>query len=199
MKRNFIVLIILFVVLSVASRVYAVTAAPNKTNIAAEILSVQTIDSSSNFASNYVKILTIKVVTKENVEGSFSIPDKLQAYVHKWTNDLTIVDKLQVGQLITATMSYFGDERGGMWDIRDIKISAKISGSIQHNLYMGLQNSEVIVLQQKLQELGFFPSTLQPTGYFGIVTKKAVQSFQKTNGVSATGYVGSLTRSALAN
>lgn len=106
------------------SQVYAsVLAAPNKTNITAEILSVQQIDSSSDFASNYVKILEIKVIKYESVEGSFGVPDEMKAYVHKRTNDLAIVDKLEKGQIITATISYFGGERGGRWDIREIKIS----------------------------------------------------------------------------
>ena len=105
------------------SQVYAVPAAPNKTSIIAEILSVQQINSSSNFASNYVKILEIKVIEKKSVEGSFNVPSELKAYVHKWTNDLTIVNKLEKGQTITAAILYSGDERGGMWDVREIKIS----------------------------------------------------------------------------
>ena len=104
------------------SHVYAVPAAPNKTNITAEILNVQQIDPSSNFASNYVSILKIKVTKYESVEGTFSIPSELEAYVHKWTNDSAIVSKLGKGQIITATILYSGDERGGMWDIREIEI-----------------------------------------------------------------------------
>lgn len=111
-----------FVLFAGASQVYAVSVAPNKTNITAEILSVQQIDSSSNFASNYVKILEIKVIKQESVEGSFNVPGELKAYVHRWTNDLAIVNKLEKGQTITATILYSGDERGGMWDIREIKI-----------------------------------------------------------------------------
>ncbi|MEK7157554.1 MAG: hypothetical protein AAB688_00580 [Patescibacteria group bacterium] len=124
-KINFanIILISAVVFLFVGtSQVYAVPAAPNKTNITAEILSVQQIDSSSNLASNFVKILEIKVIKYESVEGTFSAPDELKVYVHKWTNDLAIVDKLEKGQTITATISYSGDERGGMRDIREIKI-----------------------------------------------------------------------------
>jgi len=118
------------------SHVYAIPAAPNKTNITAEILSVQQIDPSSNFASNYVKILEIKVIKYESVEGAFSVPDELKVYVHKWTNDLAIVDKLEKGQTITATISYSGDERGGMWDIREIKI---IKSSVKAPFYKTYQ------------------------------------------------------------
>jgi len=106
------------------SHFYAVPSAPNKTSITAEVLNVQQIDSSSNFASNYTSILKIKVTSRQSIEGSFNVPDEVDAYVHKWTNDLTITDKLGKGQIIAATISYSGDEWGGIWDIREIKISA---------------------------------------------------------------------------
>lgn len=76
-------------------------------------------------------------------------------------------------------------------------VFAQTTSGITHNLYLGLRSSEVMLLQQKLQELGYFSSTIQPTGYFGLVTRKAAQDFQRDNGVSTTGYVGPLTRQAL--
>src|SRR3989344_9462901 len=66
------------------------------------------------------------------------------------------------------------------------------------NLYFGLQNSDVLTLQQLLQRLGYFSTAIQPTGYFGPVTKSAVQSFQTAHGIPTTGYAGILTRTALA-
>ena len=68
---------------------------------------------------------------------------------------------------------------------------------IKSNLYLGLRNSEVTLLQQKLQILGYFPNYISPTGYFGLITKKAVLDFQKANYIPTTGYVGPLTRAAL--
>ncbi len=78
--------------------------------------------------------------------------------------------------------------------------SAQVTGSgvaIISDLYLGLKNQAVAALQEKLQTLGYFPQQTQPSGYFGVITKKAVQDFQKANGVPGTGYVGPLTRQAL--
>lgn len=125
-KKSFVSIILASIAVFLfagAFQVYAVSAAPNKTSVTTEILSVQQVDSSSNFASNYVRILEIKVIKHEIIEGAFGVPSELKAYVHKWTNDLAIVNKLEKGQTITAVISYSGDERGGMWDIREIKIS----------------------------------------------------------------------------
>ncbi len=66
------------------------------------------------------------------------------------------------------------------------------------NLYLGLRNSDILILQQLLQRLGYFSPFIDPTGYFGPITKNAVQSFQAANGIPTTGYAGILTRSALA-
>lgn len=64
---------------------------------------------------------------------------------------------------------------------------------------MGVEawSDQVTTLQIKLQNLGYFPKNLQPTGYFGSITKKAVMDFQAAQGISATGFVGPLTRDAL--
>lgn len=70
--------------------------------------------------------------------------------------------------------------------------------SIFHNLSYGKNNSHVVALQQLLQSFGFFPKNIIPTGYFGSVTLLAVKNYQKANGISATGFVGSLTRASLA-
>ena len=70
--------------------------------------------------------------------------------------------------------------------------------SFTSNLYLGLRNSDILILQQLFQRLGYFPTAVQPTGYFGPVTKSAVQSFQAAHDIPTTGYAGILTRSALA-
>jgi hypothetical protein len=72
-------------------------------------------------------------------------------------------------------------------------------GVLQANLTIGNQNSDVIYLQQRLQSLGYFPGSLQPTGYFGSVTLKAVTDFQRAMGLPTTGFVGPMTRNALGN
>lgn len=53
-------------------------------------------------------------------------------------------------------------------------------------------NFEVSKLQNFLQDKGLLNS--DPTGYFGRLTENAVKSYQLTNSITQTGYVGSVTR-----
>lgn len=69
--------------------------------------------------------------------------------------------------------------------------------NIQNDLSLGVRSGEVVTLQTKLQSMGYFPNTTQPTGYFGPVTKQAVVQYQAASGLPQTGYVGPMTRSAL--
>jgi hypothetical protein len=63
------------------------------------------------------------------------------------------------------------------------------SNEFSYNLGVGTTGSEVTALQQSLG--------VDPTGYYGTLTKAAVTSWQSTHGIAATGYVGPLTRTAL--
>jgi hypothetical protein len=60
----------------------------------------------------------------------------------------------------------------------------------------GDDSSEVRQLQLVLKSLGHFNYS-SATGYFGPVTRAAVESYQKKKGISQTGTVGILTRRAL--
>ena len=53
-------------------------------------------------------------------------------------------------------------------------------------------NGEVSTLQDFLQSQGYLNN--EPTGYFGLLTQKAVKDFQKAYGISPTGYVGPVSR-----
>ena len=57
------------------------------------------------------------------------------------------------------------------------------------------KNGEVSTLQDFLQSKGYLNS--EPTGYFGLLTFKAVKDFQKANDISPTGYVGPITRAKI--
>jgi peptidoglycan hydrolase-like protein with peptidoglycan-binding domain len=59
----------------------------------------------------------------------------------------------------------------------------------------GDRGSQVTVLQQRLQQLGYFKSTV--TGYFGSLTKEAVIQFQQAKGLLADGVVGKNTETLL--
>lgn len=64
------------------------------------------------------------------------------------------------------------------------------------NLTIGSTGADVTELQTLLVQQGYL--SVAPTGYFGVLTKKAVQAFQTANQVSpASGFVGPLTREVL--
>lgn len=69
-------------------------------------------------------------------------------------------------------------------------VSASSSTSFTKDLTVGSTGAEVSALQSAI---GVTPAT----GYFGSLTKVAVQKYQTSKGISATGYVGPLTRAAL--
>ncbi|HEY4514639.1 MAG TPA: LamG-like jellyroll fold domain-containing protein [Candidatus Paceibacterota bacterium] len=63
-------------------------------------------------------------------------------------------------------------------------------------LSIGSRGADVTALQQILISKGFLVGTTA-TGYFGSMTKAAVQKYQGANGISAIGTVGPLTRAKL--
>ena len=66
------------------------------------------------------------------------------------------------------------------------------SAVISKNLKYGQRDGEVYELQDFLVDRGFLTSN--STGFFGLLTLKAVKDYQKSNGIDPTGYVGVLTR-----
>lgn len=75
-----------------------------------------------------------------------------------------------------------------------------------YDLTVGSKGTDVFNLQYALQELGFFPANIKPTGYFGGITRQAVKDFQKAYfstilqviGLKTpTGYFGASTRKQL--
>jgi peptidoglycan hydrolase-like protein with peptidoglycan-binding domain len=62
-------------------------------------------------------------------------------------------------------------------------------------LKVGSRSQDVKELQQDLKQLNYFVAN--PTGYFGPITKDAVIKFQKNNGLTVDGIVGSTTFAAI--
>ena len=61
-------------------------------------------------------------------------------------------------------------------------------------------SNEIIILQNKLKQLGYFSLKVASTGYYGNITKAAVAAFQKANGINPPQpgyYCYILTRTAL--
>ncbi len=63
------------------------------------------------------------------------------------------------------------------------------------NLSIRSRGEQVTTLQSILIQKGYL--TGEPTGYFGVVTLKAVKEFQRANNIPPTGFVGPLTRALL--
>ncbi|MEI6553046.1 MAG: peptidoglycan-binding domain-containing protein, partial [bacterium] len=71
--------------------------------------------------------------------------------------------------------------------------------SLQNNLRYktrdNLTNGEVSTLQDFLQSQGYLSS--EPTGYFGLLTLRAIKDFQSASDIASTGYVGPITRETI--
>ena len=74
--------------------------------------------------------------------------------------------------------------------IANSSASTASSYTFSSDLTVGSTGADVTALQN---QLGVSPAT----GYFGVITKAAVQKYQAANGISATGYVGPITRAKL--
>jgi len=61
------------------------------------------------------------------------------------------------------------------------------------NLTTGMQSPEVMKLQLMLQYLGFFPSNIDTTGFYGGISRKAVKDYQGSIGLPQTGIADSET------
>lgn len=79
------------------------------------------------------------------------------------------------------------------------KISGIVSGvvnfSFTHNMWLGMRDNDVKELQKRLTTLGFYKGKIST--YFNWSTFRAVQAYQRKNGITATGFVGPTTRAAL--
>ena len=62
-------------------------------------------------------------------------------------------------------------------------------------LKRGSRGDEVVTLQKKLKQWGYYDGSVD--GVFGAGTEKAVQYFQRKNGLAADGVVGAKTAAAL--
>jgi peptidoglycan hydrolase-like protein with peptidoglycan-binding domain len=69
-------------------------------------------------------------------------------------------------------------------------VNSTASVTFTRDLTIGSQGADVSALQNAL---GVSPAT----GYFGSITKAAVQKYQASKGIATTGYVGPLTRASL--
>lgn len=67
--------------------------------------------------------------------------------------------------------------------------------ALYYTMYPGDSGDDIRGMQDRLRVLGYFKGT--STGYFGNITKEAVQAFQNANGLAVDGKVGKNTRKVL--
>lgn len=133
-----------------------------------------------------------------NGNGSFFIQSPMSSPALASISGNTLMINGQVVGTGTLTVCQSG---GSCLPIRlSVSPSMQLTGTggghlFMSNLGVGASGQDVIELQTRLKEMGYFHANI--TGYFGGQTKAAVQRFQRDNGISATGFVGVQTRAAL--
>ena len=76
-------------------------------------------------------------------------------------------------------------------------VSTTAATAVTYSLAKGMENNQVLRLQQILARYpDIYPEGLT-TGYFGPMTERAVKAFQKKHGLEQVGYVGPKTRALL--
>jgi peptidoglycan hydrolase-like protein with peptidoglycan-binding domain len=84
--------------------------------------------------------------------------------------------------------------------VQPAPVAPVIKHTFLKDIELGDRNPEVVFLQDRLKQLGYFPLNVDSTGFYGNITKTAVAAFQKANGIrpSKPGvYCYILTRTAL--
>ncbi len=78
---------------------------------------------------------------------------------------------------------------------RAVDVENGANSKIVKYLNMGSRGPEVYTLQNLLIQSGYLK--VSATGYFGVITLKAVKEFQRANNIVPVGFVGPVTRAAL--
>jgi len=85
--------------------------------------------------------------------------------------------------------------------------STEIDGQLSKNkpfkfffpqpINFGQRSNDIVAIQNKLKEEGFFPKITDSTGYFGTVTKQSLKEYQKDKGLPITGQADQITLIAM--
>lgn len=73
-----------------------------------------------------------------------------------------------------------------------VAVPSRVCAAFSRNLSQGMSGSDVVDLQQFLQDEGYFSA--ETTGYYGPVTASAVAQWQTSQGISAVGAFGPMSR-----
>lgn len=96
----------------------------------------------------------------------------------------------------TATLAKLADVNNAS-TATTASTSTTASTTTPSELSTGASGPIVTELQTKLQQLGFFPSSVAISDFYGPVTTDAVRRFQQANGLGSDGIAGPATRARL--
>ncbi len=126
------------------------------------------------------------------VDGKFGSGTKKAVMQFQRVNSLT-VDGLAGTQ--TQKLLYSQVDSGVSGGSSSSGSSSSGSSGFTRTLRKGYTGADVIAVQQKLKELGFYSGSVD--GVYGTGSTAAVKQFQQQNGLTADGLVGSRTYTAL--
>lgn len=173
-----------------------------KTKIALSFsVGVVTIDEVARMArDNFGTIIGIDGSNNGTWRSAFPVPPA--AGKAEWSHWLYVGKaKLINGKKYIGVKNSWGDstgEKGWQWIGEDYfqnymiwvnwNMIPKIPNPIRDDVFTkpltyGMQDPDVVMLQQKLQKQGFFPKNVNCTGYFGDITARAVKAWQVANGL----------------
>ncbi len=138
---------------------------------------------------------------KGKVSGVFDLSTKLALMKFQEENRWGILEPLG----LKKATGYFGPMTRNF--LKGISLEFQKQEVFPRNLYLGMIGDDVMILQYLLRETGYWSrNDVKPTGYFGPITRQAVEKLQETYkdeilvplGLKkATGFVGPATRKVL--
>lgn len=117
-------------------------------------------------------------------------------------NDNYLIDNTDIIIEIKTKIQYITEKISALLNQNQNKTSASPSVVLTEPLFYGSSGSQVVLLQNILKQLEFFPKEVDSNGNFGPTTLKSVQTFQNyyniaSSGTQGYGFVGPRTRAEL--
>lgn len=69
------------------------------------------------------------------------------------------------------------------FQFQEYKEEINMDINLTKDLEFGMRDNDVVILQNLLKELGYFPTNVDSTGYYGAISVKAVKEFQLAKGI----------------
>ncbi len=137
------------------------------------------------------KKITLYIYAKKGAQtGSFMVP----VIYRVGTSDQSICQFNLVVSAATGKVKTVATKSKLTPTISQGTLPPERAKTLTSTLQLGSRGGEVLLLQTMLQEIGFFPTNTEPSGYFGAITETAVKLYQNANKLAITGIVDLGTR-----